>query len=640
MNLLQKFMLPALLSASVLSSAWSAEPGQNPDAKPAPETPVKVACIGDSITAGAGIQDPGKNSYPARMQVYLGKNFEVRNYGVSGRTMQKAGDYPYWNEKAFADAKAFAPDIVLIKLGTNDTKPQNWKDPKRFEADTREMVEIFQKLPSKPRVYICFPVPVFKADQWGIRAAVVQNEVLPILRQVAYDTGADIINLHTPMLDSAKVFPDTVHPNAEGADIMAKRIAHHLSIPVDTKYSIVDKLPKDAVKSNFYGYPVYDFKLNGRACKIVVPKQANAGHSWAWRMEFFGHEPQSDLALLENGFHIAYIDTFGLNGSPLAMPHWEALYDFAVKAGLEKESALMGFSRGGLYSYNWAVAHPDSVSCIYGDAPVLDIRSWPGGKGKGKGSPEDWKTTLEQYKLTEETAAQWQGPLDKLDVLAKAKIPIIHVVGDADTVVPVAENTAILEERYKKLGGTVEVIHKPNCDHHPHSLVNPEPIVEFILKAYETDNAETPDEAFLKALSNAEYIVDGDKAKLENGTFSEPAAPGSATMATITLDNDMLFFGDMDGDNRKDAAVLLRSEPGGSGTFTYLALVLNEKNSAKPLEAILLGDRVTVKSATVRNGILTITVLDRNPGEPTSAAPSVESIREFKLQDNKLVEVK
>ena len=259
----------------------------------------------------------------------------------------------------------------------------------------------------------------------------------------------------------------------------------HLSkvvcVPEAANYSIAGKLPANVTTGNFHGYTAYDFMLNGRRCKIVVPKQADAGHHWAWRMEFFGHEPQTDLALLGKGFHIAYIDTYGLNGSPLAMPHWEALYDFAVKAGLHPKPVMLGFSRGGLYAYNWAVAHPDRVGCIYGDAPVMDIRSWPGGKGKGKGSPSDWKNTLSQYGLTEETAAKWQGPLDHLDRLVKAKIPIIHVVGDADTVVPVAENTAILEERYRKLGGTVQVIHKPGCDHHPHSLPNPAPMVQFIM---------------------------------------------------------------------------------------------------------------------------------------------------------------
>ena len=445
--------------------------------------PIKVACVGDSITFGAGVENREMNCYPVKLQTTLGKGYEVHNFGVSARTLQQAGDFPYWKEKAFTDAQALNPDLVLIKLGTNDTKPQNW-NVERYVNDARALVAVFQNLPSKPRVTLCLPVPVFKADQWGIRAAIVKNEVLPALRQVAYEKETDLIDLHTPFLDQANDFPDSVHPNAAGADLMAKRIARHLLQPVDLKFDLAAKLPKDAQKTNFHGYSCYNFKLDGHDCKIVLPKRANARHDWAWRMEFFGHEPQTDLALLENGFHLVFINTFGLNGSPLALPAWEKMYDFAVQSGLAPKATMIGFSRGGLYSYNWAVTHPERVQCIYADAPVLDIRSWPGGKGKGSGSPSDWQVCLNQYGLTESTASQWKGPMDQLDRLAQVHIPLIHVVGDIDKVVPVAENTAILEDRYKKFGGTIQVIHKETCDHHPHSLPNPEPVIQFILKAY------------------------------------------------------------------------------------------------------------------------------------------------------------
>jgi lysophospholipase L1-like esterase/pimeloyl-ACP methyl ester carboxylesterase len=447
---------------------------------------VRIACVGDSITAGAGIQNPQVNSWPARLQFYLGDKakYEVRNFGISARTLQKAGDHPYWNEKLFTQAQEFAPDFVLIKLGTNDTKPQNWNKP-RFAADAAEMVKVFQGLPSKPRVIICLPVPVFKADQWGIREAIVANEVNPTLRQVAYDTGADILDFYRPMLKRNALFPDTVHPNAEGADVLAQLAYRHLTIPADPAFNITAKLPADAKRSSWFGYECYDFAVAGRPAKVIKPKLANARHAWAWRAEFFGHEPQADLALLENGFHVVYIATFGLNGSPAAMDIWEKFYDTLAAAGLDKQSTMIGMSRGGLYSYNWAMRHPDRVACIYGDNPVMDIRSWPGGKGKGKGDAGTWKQLLPQYALTEETAKDWKGgPLDNLAPLAKAKIPLLHLVGDADDVVPGDENTAILEQRWKELGNEITVMHKPGLGHHPHSLPNPEPITQFVLKAY------------------------------------------------------------------------------------------------------------------------------------------------------------
>ncbi len=145
-------------------------------------------------------------------------------------------------------------------------------------------------------------------------------------------------------------------------------------------------------------------------------------------------------------------------------------------------AVLEGMSRGGLIVYNWAAANPEKVAAIYGDAPVMDFKSWPGGKGKGTGSPNDWENCLKQYAMTEAQAMAYKSnPLDKLAAIAKAGIPIIHVVGDADKVVPVAENTAIAEMRYKKLGGTFKVVHKPGVGHHPHSLKDPQAIVDFVL---------------------------------------------------------------------------------------------------------------------------------------------------------------
>jgi pimeloyl-ACP methyl ester carboxylesterase len=131
---------------------------------------------------------------------------------------------------------------------------------------------------------------------------------------------------------------------------------------------------------------------------------------------------------------------------------------------------------------NFASTHPDKTAALYLDAPVLDIRSWPGGKGTGKGDARCWAQALKIYGLTEETAPSFKGnPLDRLETIAAAGIPILSVVGDADKVVPVAENTAILKMKYQLLGGRIEVIAKPGVDHHPHSLKDPTPIVDFLL---------------------------------------------------------------------------------------------------------------------------------------------------------------
>src|SRR5260221_6562390 len=112
---------------------------------------IRVACVGDSITYGAGITDRAHNSYPAQLASMLGSKWTVQNFGVSGTNLLKQGDHPYWNEQAFKDALAFKPHAVVIKLGTNDSKPQNWAHKDDFVADYLALIRSFQELESKPR---------------------------------------------------------------------------------------------------------------------------------------------------------------------------------------------------------------------------------------------------------------------------------------------------------------------------------------------------------------------------------------------------------------------------------------------------------------------------------------------------------
>ncbi len=249
-------------------------------------------------------------------------------------------------------------------------------------------------------------------------------------------------------------------------------------------YSLLIGVCMSASAADFHGFNRIDFEVDGRKCILVEPKEPNAGRLWVWRARFFGHEPQVDIALLEKGYHVAYCDVGGLFGNPAAVAHWNAFYEeMTGKYQLWNRVALEGMSRGGLIIYNWAAENPEKVSCIYADAPVCDFKSWPGGKGAGKGSEAAWKQCLKAYGLGEEEALAYRGnPIDRLEPLATAGIPLLHVVGDADDVVPVAENTAILEARYRELGGSIEVIHKPGVGHHPHSLEDPQPIVDFITK--------------------------------------------------------------------------------------------------------------------------------------------------------------
>lgn len=263
---------------------------------------------------------------------------------------------------------------------------------------------------------------------------------------------------------------------------MATTILRAQSSP---EFDIFQALPADKQLGKFCGFEMATFTFNGRQAKVVKPRQIGRMAPWIWRARFWGHEPQADSALLVRGFHVVYCDVAELFGNSQAIEIWNQYYALMTKAGLSSKVALEGFSRGGVYVYNWGMVNPEKVSCVYADAPVLDLKSWPGGKGRGPGSKRDWEIFKEDYHLkTEEEAAQFKGsPIDNVDKIVKAGFPMLHVCGDADEVVPMDENTDLFEKRVKALGGNIMVIHKPGIKHHPHSLKDPSPIVAFVLRA-------------------------------------------------------------------------------------------------------------------------------------------------------------
>ena len=190
---------------------------------------IRVACIGNSITDGAGIDLASEKGYPAVLQKRLGKGFAVRNFGVSARTLLRRGDLPYVNELAWRDALAFNPNIVVLKLGTNDSKPENWRFNDGFERDLLAMVDTLQALPAHPKVYLATPIPAFKPT-WNINDSVIANAIMPIMRKVARKRHCKIIDLHTKYAPYGELMQaDGIHPTAEGAAKMAEIIAEDLS---------------------------------------------------------------------------------------------------------------------------------------------------------------------------------------------------------------------------------------------------------------------------------------------------------------------------------------------------------------------------------------------------------------------------
>ncbi len=254
----------------------------------------------------------------------------------------------------------------------------------------------------------------------------------------------------------------------------------------------------EAKVSDYNGCIRYDFKVFGRDSIVVLPKNPVKGNNWVWRAEFFDAFPIVDLDLMNKGWFLAYHCISDMYGNDESLAMMKEFHDFMVKAfDLNPKVALFGFSRGAFYSVNYTAKHPEDVGCVYLDAPVLDILSWPGGKGRsfdGRGSERwnticsnDWEICKKVLHLTDETAEEYRGsPKFHLKELAEHNIPIVLVQGDADQAAPMEENAQLLIDNYTKWGATkFKVIIMPGKQHHPHSVLDhPEQVSDFITACF------------------------------------------------------------------------------------------------------------------------------------------------------------
>ncbi|MDF2922205.1 MAG: alpha/beta hydrolase fold [Paenibacillaceae bacterium] len=244
-------------------------------------------------------------------------------------------------------------------------------------------------------------------------------------------------------------------------------------------------LPRRTVRD---GVRTDEFYLNGRECVVLRPETAAPGNPWVWRTEFLYAFNQADMALLKQGFHIAYIRLSHMYGCSYAVSQMKAFKTYLEQAyGLAAKAALFGFSRGGFYAMRYVAAYPEDAACVYLDAPVIRLTSWPGGKEEGIGSPAEWQDCLAVYGYGEQDADKLEDvSAEAVAALAGSGLPVLIVAGLADEVVPYPENGAVLVQALdgQRQGTPAEkkvlVILRENVGHHPHSLEDPAPIVEFV----------------------------------------------------------------------------------------------------------------------------------------------------------------
>jgi len=188
---------------------------------------IKVACVGDSITEGMRIDWQSDNAYPSQLDSILGDGYEVMNFGRSATTMMKDGDFPYWSAKEFTNALRYHPDIIVLKLGTNDSKLFQW-NAEKYKASYQMMIDTFLSINPKPTIKLCLPAAVI-TDRWEITDSVVTNGVIPIVKEIAEKNGLEVIDLNTPLKGRADLYhEDGIHPIKSGATVIAQEVAKHI----------------------------------------------------------------------------------------------------------------------------------------------------------------------------------------------------------------------------------------------------------------------------------------------------------------------------------------------------------------------------------------------------------------------------
>ncbi|MBQ7037123.1 MAG: prolyl oligopeptidase family serine peptidase [Clostridia bacterium] len=236
------------------------------------------------------------------------------------------------------------------------------------------------------------------------------------------------------------------------------------------------------VIDNWHGFSIKDGRMMDRDFIIVCPKEGTANGKWALKTEYFGAFPETEIELLKRGYHVASIKNKTRWATDEDMEAFVAFCKYVhEELGLSKKCVPVGMSCGGQEAILLAGKHPELVSCMYIDAPVINYLSCPVGLGKRKkGTPEEFLNAKGMTLI--DLLSYREHPLDFIPNLVENKIPVILLSGDADSVVPFDENGELLKKAYEKAGCIIETIMRPGGDHHPHGLPDVTPICDFIDK--------------------------------------------------------------------------------------------------------------------------------------------------------------
>jgi acyl-CoA thioesterase I len=305
---------------------------------------VRIGCFGNSITFGQSLLNPATDSYPGQLQSQLQKVYGdtclVENFGVPGADMLKKGDMPIWGQPRFWEGFQYAPDILLIMLGTNDSKSQNWDYyADEFYGDYISMIDTFLYRNPNTKLILCYPPPAF-SESLGVRDSVIVHGVIPTIDSVLKKYDGLLVDFHTPLVDSVVLFPDKVHPNVEGASVMAQilldtiiknDIIHHaeLGMTFITHFEVDrERVPVgDSILVTWSTVRADSAWLNGELVDSVGSKKVRADKSGNLDLVAKG-ELTTDSASI-------YVETYDATISWIQIDPLTATVDFGEEVELE-----------------------------------------------------------------------------------------------------------------------------------------------------------------------------------------------------------------------------------------------------------------------------------------------------------------
>ena len=347
--------------------------------KKAPAGPLRVACVGDSITQGVHVR--GEDNYPTVLGNLLGERYQVRNFGFLGGTVMNVNDRPFSACAEFKAATAFNPDVVIFMLGTNDSKPDEWKHKERFKQDLISLLAHFADLPAKPKIWVCTPAWVAKHYPGGHDEEVLGKEILPIIRAVAAEKKLPLIDIHAALDGKPEMYVDGVHPNAAGCAIMAQAVFKALAPPkaeppkAEPASLRVDRMFSDhMVLQRDLPAPVWGTAVPGDTVTVSFrdqQQQAQADHDGKWQAKLdplkAGEAGALTICDTKDNATVTFTDV--LVGE-VWIGSGQSNMEGATR-GYRKDDDLLGFELAGEDGkWNWAEAMIDGDTVVVRNAAV------------------------------------------------------------------------------------------------------------------------------------------------------------------------------------------------------------------------------------------------------------------------------